>query len=499
MRTLTALLLGSALLLGACTTTPSTDPPPSTQPPGPSQPVPPSPVGTPVGSPVTAVIGAAGGQLQLPGGSVRIDIPAGALSGDQTVGIQEMTNTAAGGVGRAYRLTPEGTTFAKPVRLTFGYTEEEVVGTAPEALSLGYQDEGGVWRMYRRPTRDPAARTVSVETNHFSTWSMLAGLQLLPHQAKVRVGQIVNLSVVDCTDGTELDPDALTVPMPGGDNYECAPAAIAFTAKNWSVNGAAGGNSSLGTVASGGISGTGVYTAPARKPAQNPVAVSTQVTDLYGQTFTLVSNVTVEDGQAWQGTVTYTETGSRPWVMRDGFEGSGLEKTTQTHTFKVVGVREQDAYNTILLLEQDALAAYEDRGHMEKKIYEICQAFGPKILRHHFIYDRNFYMGGSLKTTIEARLNMSNGRYSLAIIPKDVEMTGQDVTVDIYKDGCAGTTNDRSNNKAMKYPVGPENLRVEGNVDSAHPGTLTGGYEGKGEIFVQPTTYTVSWNLTRAP
>lgn len=131
----------------------------------------PSPVGTPAGERLQVTIGPAGGSLSTPDGAVRVEVPPGALSGDQVLGLQPISTTAPGGTGRAYRLTPEGLTFARPVRLTFAYTAEDLVGSAPGALSLGFQDQRGVWQMYRRPTRDLAARTVSVETSHFSDWS----------------------------------------------------------------------------------------------------------------------------------------------------------------------------------------------------------------------------------------------------------------------------------------------------------------------------------------
>lgn len=501
MNTRAALLLAAALLLGACTTAPA-DPPPSTPPPGAAVPVLPTPVGAPLSAPVTAVIGAAGGTFSSPDGQLRLDIPAGALSGDQTLSLQEIENHAPGRAGRAFRLGPEGLTFARPVQLTLRYTDADVEGSAPELLSVASQDARGVWQMYARPSLDLAAKTVRVQTRHFSDWSMVRGLQLQPARADVYVGQSVPLRIVACAlpDDDPADPLDDLLPMPGG-KYECAYTFQSLSAKNWAVNGTVGGNGSVGTVQASGLNadGTAQYTAPAKIPPGNPVAVSVNVSEVFGRpgVQTLVSNVTVKDGQAWQGNVTYTESGAQAWTMRDGFEGSGMERAHQTHTFKVVGVKDADAYNTTLLLEQVGTADYSDVGHMEKKIYEICQALGPKILRHHFIYDRDFRMSGAVKTTIEARLNLVDGRYSLAINPKDVTMIGQDAVTDVYKDGCAETTNDRSHTKPVQTIQGPTNLHVEGALDPTHPNSLSGAYNGRGEVFVQPTTYRVEWNLSR--
>ncbi len=489
MRTLTALLLGPALILSACAAAPSASPPPSTQPPGPARPVPPSPVGTPVGLPITAVIGAAGGQLQLPGGSVTIDIPAGALSADQLVGLQEMTNTAPGQVGKAYRLTPEGVNFARPVRLTFRYTDEEAVGSAPEGLSLGYQDHAGVWQMYRQPTRNPAARTVSVETSHFSTWSLLAGLQLLPPQAKVRAGQTVQLSVVDCADDTELNPDALTVPI-----FECAPAPLAFTAKNWSVNGTPGGSGSVGTVVGAGVRGTATYTAPGKQPSRNPVAVSTQVTDLSGQTFTLLSNVTVKDGQAWQGTVTYSETATKAWNAAAPWVGGGQATYENKQVYTVTGSEASDG-SLNLALEQSGTATYNQEDHQEWKVYSVCQAGGPEMLREHHISDLKYSMTGLLKAAAKANLRVVDGGYRLTVNTAYGQMGGPYTKWSWYKLYCGGGGQDDRVNRTETYSMSASIDRVlEGRVGPN--GEIKGSYEARGQVLSLPTTIRVEWNLS---
>ncbi|WP_350245378.1 hypothetical protein [Deinococcus sonorensis] len=466
---------------------------PTTTPPGHQVPVP-APIGTPTGTGVQATIGAAGGTLTTADGSVRIDIPAGALSGDQTVGLQPITRTAPGGTGQAYRLSPEGLTFARPVRLTFSYTDQDVSGSAPEVLSLGFQDVRGVWQYHRAPTRDVAAKTVSVETTHFSDWSLLEGIQLKPLSAEVEVGGSLDLQLITC-----LHPDGETEgPIPSS---SCGPAAAAFTAHSWAANGAVGGNSTAGTVAeTGNGQGTARYTAPMKPPGKNPVAVSVRVSDLMLGDVTVVANVQVRPpANTWQGYVFYTETGRQPWKMQDGFEGAGSNYAKQTHTFKVVGETPVDAWNTTLLLEQEGSAEYSSIGHREKKIYEICQAFGEKILRHHFIYDRNFQMSGTVKATLEARLHLSDGHYSLSFAPKLVPMTGQDKTVDIYKDGCAHTVNDHSSTKPVNTSEEPLNTNVEGALDPAHPNVLKGKAEGSSTVFIQPTQYLLSWDLKRGP
>lgn len=454
----------------------------------------PVPVGTPSGTLVRRVIGTAGGTLSTPDGAVRLDIPAGALADNQTVSLQPITRTAPSGTGQAYRLSPEGLTFAVPVRLTFTYTDNDVQGSAPQALSAGFQDARGVWQFYRKPTRDLRQQTITVETRHFSDWSLLEGAQLQPLKADVEVGQALPLQVVSCLQ-PEGSGDSELLPIKA-----CGPFEGAVTTGNWAANGVTGGDASAGTVtAVGSPPGRAVYTAPARLPSRNPVAVSVDMADGVLGNLTLVAHATVKAPTAWQGQVFYTETGRRPWKMQDGFEGAGSEYARQTHTFKVVGVKSADALNTVLLLEQEGAAEYSDIGHMEKKVYEICEAFGPTVLRHHFIYDRDFRMSGSVNATLEARLRIEDGQYTLSFVPQDVLMTGQDRITDLYKDGCAGTTNDRSNVRAMKDSAGLRHDAVAGSLDAGHPDVLTGKVEGPGELSTQPTQYLLSWNLTRTP
>ena len=58
----------------------------------------------------------------------QIDVPAGALASDTDITIQPITNTAWGGIGNGYRLTPDGLTFTQPVDLVFDVAPETLAG-----------------------------------------------------------------------------------------------------------------------------------------------------------------------------------------------------------------------------------------------------------------------------------------------------------------------------------------------------------------------------------
>lgn len=102
-----------------------------------------TPVGTPIGEVSRKTIDAAGGKLTSADGTIEIIIPAGALNTATEISIQPISNELASGVGTAYRLTPHGEQFNKPVTITFHYKEEEVLNTVPELLAIAYQDEKG--------------------------------------------------------------------------------------------------------------------------------------------------------------------------------------------------------------------------------------------------------------------------------------------------------------------------------------------------------------------
>ncbi len=247
--------------------------------------------GVPAGPAVAAVIGPAGGSLSSPGGELTVVVPAGAFTSAQQVTIQPITSFAPGARGQAWRIGPEGLQSQVPMTLRWRYDDDTVSGTQPTLLSVATQDAQQRWRRHRAPALDGAARTVSVTTRHFSDWSLVAGAQLIPQQASVKVGQTLALSVQVCVaDETSADPADLDVPY-----YLCstAPTAAAQTS-GWAVNGVAGGGTGTGTVvpASGAGEALALYTAPAQPPQPETVAVSARYRARSGEQL-LVANVKI--------------------------------------------------------------------------------------------------------------------------------------------------------------------------------------------------------------
>ena len=285
----------------------------------------PTHAGAPRGAAVTATIGAGGGVLESADGKLRVEVPAGAVASATEFSVQPIENKAWGALdvaSGAWRLAPHGTTFAKPVRLTFRYEDADLDGTAPALLRLASQDDEGYWRLYRQTVVNAAQRTISVETTHFSDWSPIAGARVFAEETTVETGRTTTLHVRDCRVAAQ-DEDFL-VPL----LYECSDGGVyAGTAKNWSVNGVVGGHSAT----TGRVTrrddepGVADFRAPDELPEVNPVAVSVEYegTDPRDRGLLVTHIDIVEAGQAcaalrnvdrWTATfgAAYTFSGTNP-------------------------------------------------------------------------------------------------------------------------------------------------------------------------------------------
>ncbi len=84
-------------------------------------------------------------------GRLELTVPPGALSSDIILSAQPITNTAFGGLGTAYRLEPDGTTFAKPVTLMFKAGAEDLGKVSIEGMGMAFQDAEGYWNRLPGP------------------------------------------------------------------------------------------------------------------------------------------------------------------------------------------------------------------------------------------------------------------------------------------------------------------------------------------------------------
>lgn len=120
------------------------------------------------------VVGPAGGTVRLADGAVTLAVPAGALSADVEITaspIAEPERPEQVAPGSAFRLAPDGLTFAQPARLTIRYDPGALPeGSAEEGLGLGTFVDGA-WQAAEGGSVDVGGNTVSAEIGGFSDWS----------------------------------------------------------------------------------------------------------------------------------------------------------------------------------------------------------------------------------------------------------------------------------------------------------------------------------------
>ncbi|MGX5816581.1 hypothetical protein ACWKWU_00200 [Chitinophaga lutea] len=134
--------------------------------------------GQPVGEAVRSVIGPEGGQLSHPAGLTML-VPPGTVARPTAFSIQPLSNTNPGGKGAAYRLLPHGS-FTRPVTLRFVY-DKTIPDHAPAGIiAMAYQNDHGIWLAQPGCKTDAATRTVTLETQHFSDWSVFLTVELIP-------------------------------------------------------------------------------------------------------------------------------------------------------------------------------------------------------------------------------------------------------------------------------------------------------------------------------
>ena len=168
------------------------------------------PTGQPAGAAVSKMIDGSGGTLTSADNRITVTIPQGALTAATSISVQPISNTLPASPGLSYRLLPEGVTFSKPVNITFHYTDEEIKNSSEDVLSLAYQDKQGYWYKMKSVV-DRVAKTITVQTTHFSDWAMLEEYFISITPNPVKPGATAKLEI-RLLSGKDSD-DALLHPL----------------------------------------------------------------------------------------------------------------------------------------------------------------------------------------------------------------------------------------------------------------------------------------------
>ena len=146
------------------------------------------------GAGVTKVLGSSGGVLEL-GKEILIEVPAGAVEEQTLFGIEPISNTHDTTAGRhAYRLSPEGVTFKKPVKITF--KRDPVDTDNPQSRRIAFQRTDGVWSGVSTAL-DNDTKHISTTTTHFSDWVWFDQVTLRKDKDVVGGGGQVKLKLME--------------------------------------------------------------------------------------------------------------------------------------------------------------------------------------------------------------------------------------------------------------------------------------------------------------
>lgn len=233
--------------------------------------------GQTIGTAVTKMIGPAGGAVSSADGNVSIIIPSGALTKDESISIQEVTNQLPGAHGKIYRLLPHNIVFQKPASITVKYNDDSIRNTVPEMLGLVYQDEHGKWFHANEPVLNKQNHTLTVMTTHFSDWGYFPYLFIEPSVETVDPNAQLDLRVMattpeDYQDVALMDSLPLNEPI-------LAPASYCG-AWSYSGEGSLSGNEN-----------TAHYHAPNSVPKGNPESASVSIKMHRKGQFLLVANI----------------------------------------------------------------------------------------------------------------------------------------------------------------------------------------------------------------
>lgn len=344
---------------------------PGTEVPGPKPPKPDvvTPVGTPDNTPAeTKTIGATGGQIFSSDGYLKVIIPAGAFTSDQQVSVQQISNNCPGTHGMAYRVLPEGVTFAKPVTLQFRINMTDSTHLGLGFATAAYQNKKGVWMAMPKAVVNAEARTVSIETTHFSDWTVVSGVMMTANPGLVIPGGKSKLIVYYAED--LLAPLVKEeIPVPG---FIEMPSQYV---SNWRVT------NGLGTVQAEG--GKATYTAPAFKPdaAQETATISCDVKS-GSNTVTLNTKVTTTHGY-----ISFSVNGGKTQIVHRG--------VAQRFRYNLGGGQAGPVYTAIYGNATPSTASapiwIEWPLSLGTTGAWLWKTFTPDLVRIHFLYNGAYY------------------------------------------------------------------------------------------------------------
>jgi len=150
---------------------------------------------------VTATIGAAGGSIASVDNRLKITIPAGALAGNTTIGIQPISATAPAGINYGYPPDTRRPDLRHPITLTYTPTPGDLDNTTPAAVGLAFQTATQTWQVMPGTRFDDASNTFSTSTTHFTDYNYFASFPLV----QLRAERLLTAGTGDIVGGAGAD------------------------------------------------------------------------------------------------------------------------------------------------------------------------------------------------------------------------------------------------------------------------------------------------------
>jgi len=266
--------------------------------------------GEAIGPAVEVTIGPEGGTINSSDGLLSVTIPQGALSGSTVISIQPITNHAPLGLGNGYRLGPEGLNLGNPATLTFRYSDELLDSNPAEFLWIVFQESDGSWKAMLESALHSDAKTVTVETSHFSDWSLgrFVDLTLYPIRKTVKKGEKVEFAIAGFSNFAPLldDKTVQLVAKAGQEdiywlNY-LSKEVVKWKIVEWTLNGVKSPvSNNFGNLQST-KNNTAIYTAPSNVPKPNIITVTVGLETTQGDlknTFYLTSKISIYESDLY--------------------------------------------------------------------------------------------------------------------------------------------------------------------------------------------------------
>jgi hypothetical protein len=469
------------------------------------------------------VIGPAGGSLASADGRVTLRVPQGALAADQTIGIQAVNNYAPGGQGAAYRLTPDGLELAQPVVVTLQYEEKE-----NNPVGVAVQDAAGIWlsvhprqivqlndssstrQAYARGAAALKSLSVTLPRKLGGDLAIYERFYLKPLEAEVEVGKTVELSVFD-SEGLCNAPLGQTCHRPGLDDLlvplvpnPIKPGAV----EQWYVNGVPGGTDATGTVDGPSPFNPVTYTAPPQKPSPNTVMASATL-DLSGYNSSaqveLFARIRIKASSPWNGTVTYTASGSSHQPVASSHTGEGRKRSyQQNETFTVIGVKDLTPTSATLIFEVTSTVEYKESEDDHYRADGQCAVNSPPLSpRYADDKTEQEQQQGTRSGVQEAQLSLAaNGSYTLYLETLGANIQGVERVTTKSIDYCF-PDQARDTDTVKEYSPHPAgdyaSVDVKGSADPANPNSFKGNSSRTGSYLgLVGLNIRVEWNLTRS-